>query len=148
MFAWLFGRTRRFHKSDEMFVVQYFARDGYFYIGSFDTPDDRVETHHTLEAVGRAIEESFGFRDNRHLPLFDRVGLGLVELGYQPVRTIGMSREWYFEREPSKIFISITRPSTVAQVYRNGFEFGKRAKSTIDEALQDMHRKEPRNHHE
>jgi hypothetical protein len=137
MFAWLLSRTRRFYKSDKLFIVKYLGDAGDYYIGSFDTADGHVETRHTLEAIGRTIESTIGFRDNRHLPIFERVGLALKELGYDTVRTIGAGRAWYFDRTPSTIFVCVSRPSQVVEMHCNVCYFA-RAKVRHDNKMADL----------
>lgn len=122
MFGWLFRRARIHYKDDEMLVVKYSCKAGYYYLGSFDTQAGYVMRQSTLEGIGRLIEEAQDFRENRHLPLFERIGLALTELDYKHAHTIGVSREWYFRAGASKIFISVTLPSQIAQVCRNGYE--------------------------
>lgn len=134
MFGWLFGKSRVWYKDDELLIIRFKSLDGVFYIGSFDTEINFVETKDTLEAVGRMIEVQPQFR-NSFFTDFERLGYCLHNLGFETTRTIGPKRAWFFERAPSTVFVSNIKPCRSAYQLRNTLFFA-RSKKTLDAIIE------------
>ena len=134
MFGW-FSKSRIWYKSDELLIIRYRSCEGHFYIGSFDTQVDFLETKHTLEAIGRSIEATSLFRNN-FLTMFERIGFALKAAGYDVARTVGDSRLWCLDRAPSTVFVTTVKPGKSAYQIRTCCQFA-RSKKILDQIITD-----------